>query len=89
MATLTVSVSNAAKAWVDDRIRSGEYASSDEYLAELIERDRVLAKEGDDEMDEWRRIVDEAEASGISRRTTDEIFSEAVERAKASGFDRE
>jgi Arc/MetJ-type ribon-helix-helix transcriptional regulator len=40
-------------------------------------------------IEELRRIVDEALASGISSRTTDDIFAEAIELAKAHRTYRE
>jgi antitoxin ParD1/3/4 len=84
MASLTISVPVAVKEWVDGKVRDGEYESSGDYLVDLIERDRAQS-ESDEEIEELRRIVDEATASGISDRTVDDIFNEAVERARANG----
>ena len=82
MATLTVSLPDDVKGWIDGQVGEDGYASADEYLSELVRRDQ-------ERLDELRRIVDEGLASGVSRRTTDEIFAEAVEIAKSRGTYRE
>jgi antitoxin ParD1/3/4 len=79
MATLTVSVPDSLKEWIDEKIRAGEYDTSSDYFVDLVERDRALA------VDELKHIIEEARASGLSDRTVDDIFSAAVERARANG----
>ncbi|WP_442578057.1 ribbon-helix-helix domain-containing protein [Mesorhizobium sp. ASY16-5R] len=82
MATLTVSVPDSVEEWIDEKIRTGEFDTSSDYFVDLVERDRALA---DDDAEELGRIVEEARASGFSDRTVDDIFSAAVERARAKG----
>ena len=82
MATLTVSVPDSVKEWIDEKIRAGEYDTSSDYFVDLVERDRALA---DDDAEELKHIIKEARASGFSDRTVDDIFSAAVERARAKG----
>jgi antitoxin ParD1/3/4 len=82
MATLTVSVPESVKEWIDEKIRAGEYLTSSDYFVDLVERDRALTDDGAEELE---HIVEEARASGLSDRTVDDIFSAAVERARAGG----
>jgi antitoxin ParD1/3/4 len=87
MATLTVSVPDSLKEWIDEQVDAGEFATTNDYLLDLVDRDRELK---DRERLEWlQRKVQESLASGISSRTTEEIFAEAVERTKARGTFRE
>ncbi len=89
MATLTVSVPDVVKEWIEERSRTGGYDTSGDYLADLVERDRALGNADDEDVEELRRIVDEGLASGVSDRTMDQIFDEAVERVRARGLLRD
>jgi antitoxin ParD1/3/4 len=82
MATMTVSLPDPMKDWVEAQIRSGEYASSSDYVRDLIRRDR----EQKHRMAELRKLLAEAEASGISPRTIDEILADARAQARARGL---
>jgi antitoxin ParD1/3/4 len=87
MATLTVSLPDSIKEWIEDQVEEGEFATSSDYLRALVERDRE--RRDQQRIEELRRIVDEGLASGISSRTNDEIFAEAVAIARARGTYRE
>ena len=87
MATMTVSLPDSIKEWIENQVEEGEFETSSDYLRGLVERDRE--RRDQQRIDELRRIVDEGLASGLSTRTTDEIFAEAVEIAKARGTYRE
>ncbi|WP_207462496.1 type II toxin-antitoxin system ParD family antitoxin [Azospirillum sp. SYSU D00513] len=82
MATMTVSLPEPMQEWVDAQIRSGEYASSSDYVHDLIRRDR----EKKDRLDGLRALIDDAEASGVGSRTVDEIFAEARAIARSRGM---
>lgn len=82
MATLTVSLPDSVKGWIDEQIGEGGYSSAGDYLTELVRQDQ-------ERLEELRRIVDEGLASGVSPRATDEIFAEAIAIAKARGTYRE
>jgi antitoxin ParD1/3/4 len=82
MATLTVSLPDSMKGWIEDQVGEGGYASAGDYLSDLIRQDQ-------ERLEELRRIVDEGLASGVSTRTTAEIFAEAIEITKARGTYRE
>jgi antitoxin ParD1/3/4 len=90
MATLTISLPDDVKDWLDEQVEGGDYASAGEYLSDLIERDRTGREADHDErLAELRRIVDESIASGVSTRATAEIFAEAEEVARRRGTWRE
>ena len=82
MATMTVSLPDPMKDWIEAQIKVGDYASSSDYVRDLVRRDR----EHKDKITALRRLIDEAEASGISPRTLDEIFAEARATARQRGL---
>jgi antitoxin ParD1/3/4 len=78
--TLTISLPDAVKDWLDERVEDGEYATASDYLSDLVRRDREERDADHDErLEELRRIVDESIASGIRTRSSAEIFAEAEE----------
>jgi antitoxin ParD1/3/4 len=82
MATMTVSLPDPMKDWIEAQIKTGDYATSSDYVRDLVRRDR----EHKDKLTALRHILDEAEASGISPRTLDEIFAEARVKARQPGL---
>jgi antitoxin ParD1/3/4 len=83
MGTLSISLPDGTKAWVEEQVRLGAYESASAYVNELIERDREEASEMT--LDELRRKLATSKASGPSKRSLDEIFAEAVSAAQARG----
>ncbi len=85
MATMTISLPDPMKAWVEEQIAEGEYATSSDYVRDLIRRDR----EARERSGALRRLIEEAEASGITESSVEEIFAEARalsdERARQRG----
>ncbi|MDX7951794.1 type II toxin-antitoxin system ParD family antitoxin [Lichenihabitans sp. Uapishka_5] len=82
MATMTVSLPDPMKDWIEAQIKTGDYASSSDYVRDLVRRDR----EQKDKLTALRRLIDDAEASGISPRTLDEVFADARARARKRGL---
>lgn len=73
MVTLTISLPDAVKDWLDERVEDGEYATASHYLSDLVRRDREERDADHDErLEELRRIVDESIASGISEDTVED-----------------
>lgn len=90
MATLTVSLPETMKDWIEAQVEDGTFASASDYLSDLVRRDQEdQIRDHDERLEEIRRIVDEADASGISTRTMQEIFAEAEQIARARGIWRE
>ena len=69
------------RSYVDDRVRSGEYGNTSEYLRELIRRDR-----SDQAVLRLRQLVADGLASGEGRPLTDAVVADL--RRKALGRTR-
>jgi len=88
MATMTVSLPDPMKEWIEAQIQKGEYASTSDYVRDLVRRDR--ARRGQElTIEELRQIVADSKASGIGTRSMDELFAEAERIATARGVVRE
>ncbi len=85
MATMTVSLPDPMKDWIEAQIRQGDYASVSDYVRDLVRRDRDR-RERELTLDELRKKLAASRDSGISTRTVDEIFAEAREIAKGRGL---
>ena len=76
MAQMNISIPDKLKAWVESRVADGSYASSSDYLRDLVrqdQRERVRL--------EWLRAeIQAGRDSGISDRSLQDIVAEA--RAK-------
>lgn len=76
MATMTVSLPDQMKDWIEAQIRKGEYASTSDYVRDLVRRDRE--RRGHEyTIEELRDLIADSEASGVSKRSVAEIFAEA------------
>ena len=82
MATMTVSLPDPMKDWVEAQIRQGNYASASDYVRDLIRRDRDR-REQELTLDDLLQKLAASRESGASNRTVDEIFAEAQELSKA------
>lgn len=77
----TITITEEMETWVRDRIASGNYGNDSEYIRDLIRRDheRRTAE------NRLRVLIEEAEASGISDRSVEEIWNEAEKAALSDG----
>jgi len=79
MTRLSISLSEAMNAYVAERVKSGQYSNTSEYFRDLIRRDQERkAAEG-----ELRRMLEDAEASGLSTRAPEDIWADAEARHAA------
>ncbi len=85
MATMTISLPDPMKDWIEAQIKQGEYASTSDYVRDLVRRDRERRAHPDLTIDDLRRIVDESRASGTSPRKVPEILARAKKHAEAHG----
>lgn len=76
MATMSITLPEPLKDWVEDQTRSGRYGDASDYVRELIRRDQ----ERQDLVSEMQKLIDEGFASGVSTRSMDEILEEARAR---------
>lgn len=89
MATMTISLPDPMKDWIETRITQGDYASASDYVRDLVRRDRSRMEAPELSIDDVRRIVDEARNGGVSDKTLEDIMAEGNRIAKARGFFRE
>ena len=83
MAQMNISIHDKLKAWVESRVADGSYASSSDYLRDLVrqdQRERVRL--------EWLRAeVQAGRDSGVSDRSLQDIVSEARAKYEARADD--
>lgn len=80
MATIDLTLPEPLQAWVDARVRAGDYPTGADYLRDLVARDRERVEA----LAELDRLVEEGFASGTSDRSMDEVLQEARARAGAT-----
>jgi antitoxin ParD1/3/4 len=85
MATMTVSLPDPMKDWIEAQISRGDYASVSDYVRDLVRRDRER-REQELTLDDLRKRLAASRDSGASNRTVDEIFAQARDIAKARGL---
>lgn len=73
MATMTISLPEAMKDWVEGRAADGSFEDTSDYLRGLIQRDQDLQKW----IVETQKLLDEGFASGVSTRSMEDIRSAA------------
>lgn len=88
MATMTISLPDPMKEWIEAQISKGEYASTSDYVRDLVRRDRSR-RDQELTIEELRQIVTESRSSGSGKQSLDEIFQNAERIAKARGVVRD
>ena len=78
MATMNVSLPDAMKVWVEGQTETGRYSNASDYVRDLIRRDQETAR-----IASLQRLIDEAEESGVSPLTIEQVRAEARRRAGA------
>ena len=83
MAQMNISIPDKLKAWVESRVADGSYASSSDYLRDLVRQDqRELAQ-----LERLRTEVQAGRDSGVSDRSLQDIVSEARAKYEARADD--
>jgi antitoxin ParD1/3/4 len=85
MATMTVSLPDPMKDWIEAQIRQGDYASVSDYVRDLVRRDRAR-REQELTLEDLRQKLAASRDSGVSGRTVEDIFAEARKIAGARGL---
>ena len=80
MPTLTVSVPQNVKEYIEEQGAEEEFADAGEFLAELVRRDQERR------LEELRRHVDEGLNGGVSTRTWQERVAEGDRIARERGL---
>jgi antitoxin ParD1/3/4 len=84
MTNVTVPLTEAMQGWIDDRIEEGEFASTADYLLELVRRDRERLDA--ERLEALRRHVDEGLNGPVSELTFEERMAKFKEVARARGL---
>ncbi len=77
----TISMPDEMGAWIEHRIKLGQYNNESEFFRDLVRRDQERRQA----MDQLRKMLDEAEASGIADRTAQEIWDDVEKQHIAQG----
>lgn len=72
----TITITEQMENWVKAQVDSGKYKSDSEYFRDLLRRDQEK-REAEFQL---RIMLDEAESTGISNRSPQEIWEEAETR---------
>jgi antitoxin ParD1/3/4 len=80
MSVLNVTLPDAVRDWLEHQTENGRYASADDYVLDLIRRDKARL----DKIAAMQGLIDEGLTSGTGERSSEEIFAEAVKRARWS-----
>ena len=77
----TISMPDAMGEWVENRIRSGQYNNDSEYFRDLVRHDQ----QRQEAISQLRRMLDDAEASGVSSLQVPDIMKNVEERLRKNG----
>lgn len=76
----TITVGDQQEEWIKGRIAAGAYTNDSEYIRDLIRRDQERYAK----IEAMQKLIDEGLASGISERSVEAIFEDAIARHKAN-----
>lgn len=85
MATMTISLPDPMKDWIEAQIRGGDYASTSDYVRDLVRRDRHRREQPELTMADLKRIVADSRASGMSDESVADVLADAKRVVKARG----
>jgi len=84
MATMNISLPNPMKDWVNTQTLDGRYSNASDYVRDLIRKDQErMAK-----IVRMQAMIDEGLASGVSKRSMDDILNSALQKANIVEPDR-
>lgn len=81
MATMNVSLPDMMKDWVDAQIESGQYASSSDYVRDLIRKDQVAREK----RALLQAAITEGLESGVSKDDLEAIWANVKRRHGLDG----
>ncbi len=80
MAQMNVSIPQPMKNWCETQVKDGRYSTASDYIRDLIRKDQDKRQA----VTAMQTLIDEAEESGISPNSLEEIFAIAKEKALKS-----
>jgi antitoxin ParD1/3/4 len=81
MAQMNISIPDKLKGWAEARVAEGRYASTSDYVRDLVRRDQ----EHEEKLRRLQAAIDEGLASGVSERDPFEHLDELRKQLRASG----
>lgn len=82
MATMSVSLPDKMKHWVERQAETGRFSNASDYVRDLIRRDQ----EREAEIRALQALIDEGLESGVSELTMEEVLAEARLEADRRGL---
>ena len=84
MATMTVSLPDPMKEWIEEQVKRGDYASTSDYVRDAVRKDRERREPNYPlTREELRDMIAEGRASGVSDKTLEQVFEEAMKQVDA------
>jgi antitoxin ParD1/3/4 len=72
MAQMNISIPEGLKSWAEKRVADGRYASTSDYVRDLMRRD----EESETKLAKLRDMIARGRASGVSDRTVEDIIAD-------------
>lgn len=82
MATMTISLPDPMKDWIEAQIKQGEYASTSDYVRDLVRRDRERRAHPELTLAGLQQIVMLSRDSGVSDESVRSILADAKRAAQ-------
>lgn len=80
MATMTVSLPDPMKDWIEEQVKRGDYASTSDYVRDAVRKDRERREPNYPvTLEELRDMIAEARSGAVSDRTLEDVFEEAMQ----------
>jgi antitoxin ParD1/3/4 len=76
MAQMNISIPEKLKGWAEARVAEGRYASTSDYVRDLVRRDQ----EAEEARRRLQAAIDEGFASGVSERSVEDIIADLRKR---------
>jgi antitoxin ParD1/3/4 len=77
----TISMPDEMGQWIENRVQSGQYNNDSEYFRDLVRHDQ----QRQEALGQLRRMLDDAEASGVSSLQVPDIMKNVEERLRNNG----
>ncbi len=77
----TIAMPDEMGGWIEARIQSGQYNNDSEYFRDLVRRDQ----ERQEAVLQLRQMLEEGEASGISKQKVPDIMKNVEKRLQKNG----
>jgi len=88
MTTMTISLPEQMKRWIDTQVDAGGYASASDYVRDLVRRDRERREKAEKvyTVEELRILLEEARKGGQSGMTVSDIRETGRRVAALNGW---